>query len=172
MHSAFWTFQSISLSFISLCFVFLRNVDLCRLRTMFKHFRKCFRSVQQINQRRPLKKVNEKFFYGQMGQSESALATEELCSSCERGDLANVQRLVLEGKVGINTSKDDGKWTPLHFACESLRFEVAQFLVQRGADGDEKKKRNVFLCLIFFCSECSNVRVEGNTFTFGSCRQQ
>ncbi len=62
MHSAFWTFQSISLSFISLCFVFLRNVDLCRLRTMFKHFRKCFRSVQQINQRRPLTKVNEKFF--------------------------------------------------------------------------------------------------------------
>jgi ankyrin repeat protein len=57
---------------------------------------------------------------------------ERLHFAAQDGDLGQVRRLLSEG-LDINAFDDLGK-TPLHYAVEKERFEVAQYLIEHGAD--------------------------------------
>ncbi len=67
-----------------------------------------------------------------MGQTESSLEVDELCTAAERGDAAEIARLL--GSVPVNSRKGTSGWTALHFACEANQVAVAELLLDRGAD--------------------------------------
>lgn len=57
---------------------------------------------------------------------------ERLHFAAQDGDLGRVKRFLSEG-CDINAFDELGK-TPLHYAVEKERFEVAQYLIEQGAD--------------------------------------
>ena len=57
---------------------------------------------------------------------------EQLHFAAQDGDLDRVRRLLTEG-YDVNVFDDLGK-TPLHYAVEHERLEVAQYLIDHGAD--------------------------------------
>jgi ankyrin repeat protein len=57
---------------------------------------------------------------------------EELHFAVQQNDLDRVKELVLAGS-GVNLFDDIG-CTPLHYACRSEFFPIADFLVEHGAD--------------------------------------
>ena len=57
---------------------------------------------------------------------------ELLHFAAQDGDIAEVRRLVAEGR-NVNDYDDLGM-TPLHYAVKEEHFEVAQFLIEHGAD--------------------------------------
>jgi len=63
----------------------------------------------------------------------SAIAADvRLADAAKAGDLANV-RALLKDKVNVNEAQGDGM-TPLHWAVYANNFDVAQLLVQAGAN--------------------------------------
>lgn len=69
-----------------------------------------------------------------MGQSQSDVLIEDFCSACEKGHLERVASMLEQGSVGVNARHPSSGWTGLHYASEACRVEVAQLLLQRGAD--------------------------------------
>ena len=48
-------------------------------------------------------------------------------------DIEGLRRLLLD-QPDLVSARDDCEWTPLHRACGSSRLEVAQLLLESGAD--------------------------------------
>jgi len=67
-------------------------------------------------------------------EEDDANHSEQLHLAARDGDLQRVQQLLGEG-YEINAFDDLGK-TALHYAVECERFDVAQYLIRRGADVD------------------------------------
>jgi ankyrin repeat protein len=65
-------------------------------------------------------------------EEDDANHSEQLHLAARDGDLQRVQQLLGEG-YEINAFDDLGK-TALHYAVECERFDVAQYLIRRGAD--------------------------------------
>jgi ankyrin repeat protein len=59
-----------------------------------------------------------------------------VCNAARQGDLAEVQRLVGQYPRGLNACIN--KWTPLMQASAPGHFEVVRWLVDRGADLDQR----------------------------------
>lgn len=56
-----------------------------------------------------------------------------LCDACINGDLPKVSRLLASG-CDVNFPMGMSEATPLHFACAYEKYDVAQYLIDHGAD--------------------------------------
>ena len=65
----------------------------------------------------------------------------DLHFAAQDGDLARVQQLVARGD-DVNAFDDLAK-TPLHYAVEFERFEIAEFLIQHGADVNARDEPSI-----------------------------
>ena len=55
---------------------------------------------------------------------------KKIISSCERGDLSELQRVLAESQLDIGSDPLDGKGqTALHIACTNGHLHIAQYLV-------------------------------------------
>ncbi len=61
---------------------------------------------------------------------------DDLTKACMKGDLAAVQKTVAAG-ADVN-AKDQGGWTPLHFAAYEGKTEYFNLLIAKGADVNVK----------------------------------
>jgi len=65
---------------------------------------------------------------------------ERLMNAAKRGDLDEV-RAIAKGHAEMLNTKDDTGATPLHYAAFGGHCEVAEFLVQQGADVNARDDR-------------------------------
>ncbi len=64
----------------------------------------------------------------------SILAAEEpIIEAAKIGDLETV-KTILAGKPSKLNALDEGKYTPLHWACIRAHWDVAEYLIEKGAD--------------------------------------
>jgi len=72
-----------------------------------------------------------------MPSSAFARQDEQLLACCFSGNVAEVERLVMEEDVGVNTKNPMGL-TPMHMAVMSGQTRVVAFLLHRSAEIDAK----------------------------------
>lgn len=60
-------------------------------------------------------------------------SAEQIVDAAKNGDLKTVKAILSQNPEKLN-ALDEGKYTPLHWACMRAHWDVAQYLIEQGAD--------------------------------------
>jgi len=63
----------------------------------------------------------------------SEMPAETIFTAAKKGDLESVKRIAARDPSRVN-ALDDEKYTPLHWACIRAHWDVAEFLIEQGAE--------------------------------------
>ena len=70
-------------------------------------------------------------------QAQNIVNTSNLHEAVSAGDLNKVRELV-ESDLSLMESKDNEGYTPLMVACQSAKFDIAKYLIEKGANVNAK----------------------------------
>ena len=62
-----------------------------------------------------------------------AASAETIVEAAKNGDLQAVKNLLAQDPSNLNAT-DEAKYTPLHWACMRAHWDVAEYLIEKGAD--------------------------------------
>jgi ankyrin repeat protein len=84
------------------------------------------------------------FAIGCQKKDSMAALSKKLCEAVSKGYLAEVQKLLREHPKLVNfPGSDEMISSPLHFAVNNNRFEIANVLLQNGADINARNKHGM-----------------------------
>jgi len=63
---------------------------------------------------------------------------QQLIEACKNGFFPKVKRLVNDKLISDLNFTDNSGWTPLHYASIRGNYDIAEFLIEKGADINSK----------------------------------